>query len=209
MGFRSYVRHFRVQFLLFSVLHCHGVFPSGGVFWAAAAAAAAQQQQQQEQKQQEQEQPQGTVATVKSSFFMGFRSYVRHFLGAILMLPRPSLPWCFPIREVFFEQKQQQREQHSPGSAAGAAALIRPGARGARSWPCPCRTAVLSSPKERGRGRRPCRRPPRTIKKLPRFTVFFAVPIFSHFSEFVAEDGSTWANIGRKMGQKMGQQRPT
>ena len=28
---------------------------------------------------------------------MGFRSYVRHFRGAILGLLRPSLPWCFPI----------------------------------------------------------------------------------------------------------------
>ena len=34
----------------------------------------------------------------KSSFSMGFRSYVRHFRGAILGLLRPSLPWCFPIR---------------------------------------------------------------------------------------------------------------
>ena len=150
-----------------------------------------EQQQQQEQKQQEQEQPQGTVATVKSSFFMGFRSYVRHFLGAILMLPRPSLPWCFPIREVFFEQKQQQqREQHSPGSAAGAAALIRPGARGARSWPCPCRTAVLSSPKERGRGRRPCRRPPRTIKNSRVLRCFLLFPFFRIFR-------SLWLKMGQ------------
>ena len=29
---------------------------------------------------------------------MGFRSYVRHFRGANLGLPRPSLPWCFPIQ---------------------------------------------------------------------------------------------------------------
>ena len=41
---------------------------------------------------------------------MGFRSYIRQFLGAILMLFRPSLPWGFPIRELsieFFEQKEQ------------------------------------------------------------------------------------------------------
>ena len=31
---------------------------------------------------------------------MGFRSYIREFLGAILILFRPSLPWCFPIREL-------------------------------------------------------------------------------------------------------------
>ena len=29
---------------------------------------------------------------------MGFRSYVRHFRGAIWGLLRPSLPLCFPIR---------------------------------------------------------------------------------------------------------------
>ena len=28
---------------------------------------------------------------------MGFRSYIGKFLVAILMLFRPSLPWCFPI----------------------------------------------------------------------------------------------------------------
>ena len=42
---------------------------------------------------------------------MGFRSYIREFLGAILMLFRPSLPWCFPIREVPFEQKESQEQE--------------------------------------------------------------------------------------------------
>ena len=37
---------------------------------------------------------------VTSSVSTGFRSYARDFLGAILTLLRPSLPWCFPIREV-------------------------------------------------------------------------------------------------------------
>ena len=32
---------------------------------------------------------------LKSSFSMGFRSYIRQFWGAILMLFRPSLPWRF------------------------------------------------------------------------------------------------------------------
>ena len=81
-----------MQFWGFSVLHCHGVFPSGD-----------QQQQQNPLHQQEEK-----VAKIhssskrkkqpKSSFSMGFRSYVRHFPGAILGLLRPSLPWCFPIR---------------------------------------------------------------------------------------------------------------
>jgi len=45
---------------------------------------------------------------------MGFRSYSRQFLGAILMLFRPSLPLCFPIPELSFEsceQKEQQEQQ--------------------------------------------------------------------------------------------------
>ena len=67
MGFRSYVRGF-------SVLHCHGVFLSGD-----------QQQQQQKPLQQQEEK----VAKIhssskrkkqpKSSFSLGFRSYVRGF----------------------------------------------------------------------------------------------------------------------------------
>ena len=48
---------------------------------------------------------------LKSSFSMGFRSYVGEFFGAMFMLLRPSLPWCFPIREVCFEQQQQQQQQ--------------------------------------------------------------------------------------------------
>jgi len=83
---------FGVQFWSFSVLHCHGVFPSGD-----------QQQQQKPLQQQEEE-----VAKIhssskmkkqpKSSFSMGFRGYVRHFPGAILGFLPPSLPRCFPIR---------------------------------------------------------------------------------------------------------------
>jgi len=28
-----------------------------------------------------------------------------------LMLLRPSLPWCFPIRQLSFEQKEQQQQE--------------------------------------------------------------------------------------------------
>ena len=55
------------------------------------------------------------------------------------MLPRPSLSWCFPIRELSFEQKQQQHNTNTsgmvfvwrgilfgvPAAARGAAALAR------------------------------------------------------------------------------------
>ena len=33
------------------------------------------------------------------------------FLDAILMLFRPSLPLCFPIRELSFAQKEQKEQQ--------------------------------------------------------------------------------------------------
>ena len=83
---------FGVQFWGFSVLHCHGVFLSGD-------------QQQQQKLLQRQEEKVAKIHSSskkkkpqKSSFSMGFRSYVRHFRSAILGLLRPSLPWCFPIR---------------------------------------------------------------------------------------------------------------
>ena len=84
---------FGVQFGGFSVLHCHCVFLSGD------------QQQQQQKPLQRQEEKVAKIHSSskkkkpqKSSFSMGFRSYVRHFRSAILGLLRPSLPWCFPIR---------------------------------------------------------------------------------------------------------------
>ena len=105
---------FGVQFWGFSVLHCHGVFPSGD-----------QQQQQQKPLQQQEEK----VAKIhssskrkkvpKSSFSMGCRSYVRHFRGAILGLLRPSLPWCFPIR--------------GPAAAAAAKASAAAGGKGSQN----------------------------------------------------------------------------
>ena len=78
------------QFGCFSILHCHGVFPSGD-----------QQQQQQKLLQQQEEK----VAKIhssskrkkvsKSSFSMGFRSYVRHWYFPV---GRWFFPWCFSIR---------------------------------------------------------------------------------------------------------------
>ena len=47
---------------------------------------------------------------------MGFRSYVRHFCGAISKLFRPSLPWGFAagsgsLLGVAASQQQQQLQQ--------------------------------------------------------------------------------------------------
>ena len=67
------------------------------------------------------------------------------------------------------------------------------------------------SPLRRREGPPPQPQTTRYRQKVLRFTVFCARPTFSHFSELVAQDGSTWANIGRKMGQhspKMGQHSP-
>ena len=47
---------------------------------------------------------------------MGLISYVRQFWGAILMLLRSSLPWCFPIRQLSFEQKEQQQQKGGKSS---------------------------------------------------------------------------------------------
>ena len=96
MGFRSYVRHFRGAILGLLRPSLPWCFPIGD------------QQQQQKPLQQQEEK----VAKIhssskrkkqpKSSFSMGFRSYVRHFRGAILGLLRPSEAWCFHIRQVIF-----------------------------------------------------------------------------------------------------------
>ena len=47
----------------------------------------------------------------KSFFSLGFRSYVQHFQGTICRLLRPSLPLCFPIREVPFQQNVYQQKE--------------------------------------------------------------------------------------------------
>ena len=43
--------------------------------------------------------------------FFWFQKLRLALLGAIFMLLRPSVPWCFPIREVSCEQQQQQQQQ--------------------------------------------------------------------------------------------------
>ena len=55
---------------------------------------------------------------------MGFRSYIRHFLGAISLPFLPSLPWCFPIRELPFEQKEQQEQAQQQQKEGKVAKII-------------------------------------------------------------------------------------
>ena len=79
-----------MQFWGFSVLQRHGVSPPGGDFFHGVFLFGG---------------PDVKVAKIhssskrkkepKASFSMGFRSYVRHFRGAILGLLRPSEAWCF------------------------------------------------------------------------------------------------------------------
>ena len=53
---------------------------------------------------------------------MGFRSYIRQFLGAILMLFRPSLPWGFAVVRFLALEP-------ATGVAGGAAAAAAAGNR--------------------------------------------------------------------------------
>ena len=94
----------------------------------------------------------------------------------------------------------------SPGvGGRGRQPFIRPGA----PWPWHSRRRF--SPLRRKEGPPPLAADTPGRQKVPRFTVFRALPIFSHFSAFVAQHGSTWANIGLKMDQhspNMGQHSP-
>ena len=89
---------FWVQFCCLSVLHCHGVFPCGSCHLNRRSSRSRSSSSRRKK-------------LLKSFFSIGFRSYIKHFLGAILLPFRPSLPWCFPIRELPFEQKEQQEQE--------------------------------------------------------------------------------------------------
>ena len=47
------------------------------------------------------------------------KGYVRHFFGAILNLLRPSVPWCFPVRQPLVEPCPA-----ATAEAAGATAAV-------------------------------------------------------------------------------------
>ena len=103
MGFRRYIRHFVwAQFCCLSVLHCQGVFPSGSCHLNRILNRRSSRSRSSSSRRKK---------LLQSFFSIGFRSYIRHFLRAILMPFRPSLPGCFPIRELPFEQKEQQEQK--------------------------------------------------------------------------------------------------
>ena len=95
MGFRSYIRQFlgAILMLFRPSLPWGFAAGSGSIFGVAACHRSSRSRSSRKQE---------TVATIifsmgfrKVAGSMGFRSYIRQFLGAILMLFRPSLPWGF------------------------------------------------------------------------------------------------------------------
>ena len=119
MGFRSYIRQFlgAILMLFRPSLPWGFAAGSGSILGVAACHRSSRSRSSSSSRKQEEK-----VATIiffyrfqtsscsrsssssrrkqdekvaKIIFFMGFRSYIRQFLGAILMLFRPSLPWGF------------------------------------------------------------------------------------------------------------------
>ena len=109
MGFRSYIRQFLGAILmLFRPSLPWGFAAGSGSIFGVAACHRSSRSSSSSRKQEEKVATKIRVAgagaaaggnrrkkQLKSSFSMGFRSYIRQFLGAILMLFRPSLPWGF------------------------------------------------------------------------------------------------------------------
>ena len=88
--FRSYVRHFRgaiLGLLRPSEAWCFAAgrwfFPWCFPIWGPDVKVAKSHSSSKRKKEP------------KASFSIGFRSYVRHFRGAILGLLRPAEAWCF------------------------------------------------------------------------------------------------------------------
>ena len=100
MGFGSYIREFLGAILILFRPSLHGVFPSGSCLLNSRRSSKTRSSRNRRPSSHQQQEEK--VAKI-TSFSMGFRSYIREFLGAILILFRPSLPWCFPIRELLFE----------------------------------------------------------------------------------------------------------
>ena len=111
MGFRRYIRQFlgAILMLFRPSLPWGFAAGSGSIFGVAACHRSSRSRSSSSRKQEEKVATKIRVAgagaaaaggnrrkkQLKSSFSTGFRSYIRQFLGAILMLFRPSLPWGF------------------------------------------------------------------------------------------------------------------
>ena len=119
MGFRSYIRQFlgAILMLFRPSLPWGFAAGSGSILGATACHRSSRSRSRRSSSSRKQEEKVATIIVLirftrvagaaaaaggnrrkkklKSSFSMGFRSYIRQFLGAILMLFRPSLPWGF------------------------------------------------------------------------------------------------------------------
>ena len=118
MGFRSYIRQFlgAILMLFRPSLPWGFAAGSGSILGVAACHRSSRSRSSRSSSRRKQEEKVATIIfsnrfqtaaagskaggnrrkkKLKSSFSMGFRSYIRQFLGAILMLFRPSLPWGF------------------------------------------------------------------------------------------------------------------
>ena len=117
-GFRSYVRQFLTENLLRFRPSVPWCFPVRQVLFES--------EQHQEQKQYRSSSKSSSRNSrkmqPKASFSSFFRSYVTHFFSEILVLFRPSVPWCFPVRDVFFDSEQHRAK--AVGAAARALAAV-------------------------------------------------------------------------------------
>ena len=120
MGFRSYIRQFlgAILMLFRPSLPWRFAAGSGSILGVAACHRSSRSRSRRSSSSRKQEEKVATIIfligftrvagagaaaaggnrrkkKLKSSFSMGFRTYIRQFLGAILMLFRPSLPWGF------------------------------------------------------------------------------------------------------------------
>ena len=91
MGFRSYIREFSgaILILVRPSLPWGFAAGSGSILGLAACHRSSRSSSSSSSRKQEEK-----VAKI-IFFYMGFRSYIREFLGAILMLVRPSVPCGF------------------------------------------------------------------------------------------------------------------
>ena len=100
--------------------HCKAPFRSS-VPWCFPVREVHQLHQQEQQEGSMSHMSHCTTNGIKTGrkllFFYGFRRHVRHFLGSILALFRPSEPLCFPVRQGAF-------------SASGGRAAAATGAAG-------------------------------------------------------------------------------
>ena len=116
MGFRSYVRHFRGAILGLLRPSEAWCFAPGRWFFRSCFTASSRRQQNLSKlffpgcfpiwgpdvKVAKIHSSSKRKKESKASFSLGFRSYVRHFRGAILGLLRPSEAWCFVPGRWFF-----------------------------------------------------------------------------------------------------------